>query len=127
VNITLTVVCLSRRLISESLHSSLFCMFRQCVRIYASLFCISACCIVSINRELKTKTIRPRAALNFTAMRYFMKLFRSSNSVLINECMFLFGVDSVSVNLQKRIGKFVARYVSIENKICQLVSKYIIQ
>jgi hypothetical protein len=57
-------------------------------------------------------------------MRFFTKLFRSSNSDLINECMFSFGVDSVSVNLQKRIAKFVEKYVSSENKICQLVSKY---
>ena len=54
-----------------------------------------------------------------------MKLFRSSNSDLINECMFFFAVDSMSVNLQKRIAKFVARYVNSENKMCQLVSKYI--
>jgi hypothetical protein len=46
---------------------------------------------------------------------------------LINECMFFLGVDSVSVNLQKRFAKFVARYVSSENKICQLVSEYINQ
>ena len=58
-------------------------------------------------------------------MRFFMKLFRSSNSDLINECMFLFGVDSASCNLQKRTTKFVARYVSCENKLCQLVSKFI--
>ena len=28
-------------------------------------------------------------SINFTAMRFFMKLFRSSNSDLINECVFL--------------------------------------
>jgi Reverse transcriptase (RNA-dependent DNA polymerase) len=66
-------------------------------------------------------------SLNFTAMRFFMKIFHSSNSDLINECMFFFGVDSVSVTLKKRTAKFVARYVSSENKICQLVSKYINQ
>ena len=67
------------------------------------------------------------SSINFTAMRFFMKLFRSSNSDLINECMFFFGVDSPSDNLQKRTTKFVARYVSCENKLCQLVSKFILQ
>ena len=62
-------------------------------------------------------------SINFTAMRFFMKLFRSSNSDLINECMFFFGVDSPSDNLQKGTIKFVVRYVSCENKLCQLVSK----
>ena len=66
-------------------------------------------------------------SINFTAMRFFMKLFRSSNSDLINECMFFFGVDSPSDNLQKRTTKFVARYVSCDNKLCQLVSKFVLQ
>ena len=66
-------------------------------------------------------------SINFTAMRFFMKLFRSSNSDLITECMFFFGVDSPSDNLQKRTTKFVARYVSCDNKLCQLVSKFVLQ
>jgi hypothetical protein len=47
-------------------------------------------------------------SINFTATRFFVKLFRSSNSNLINECMLYFGVDFPSVNLQKRTTKFVA-------------------
>jgi hypothetical protein len=60
-------------------------------------------------------------------MRFFMNIFRSSNSNLINKCIFSLSVESVSVNLQKRIAKLVARYVSRENKICQLVNDYINQ
>ena len=64
-------------------------------------------------------------SLTFTVMRFFMKLFRSSNTNLINDCMFFFGVDSVSENLKKRTSKFVARYVGSENKLCNVVCKYI--
>jgi hypothetical protein len=63
-------------------------------------------------------------SLNFTAMRFFMKLFRSSNPDLINECMFFFGVDSASDTLKQRTNKFVARYVSSENKLCQQICRY---
>ena len=65
-------------------------------------------------------------SINFTATRFFMKLFRSSNSNLINECMLYFGVEFPSVNLQKRTTKFVATYHICENKLCQLVSKFIL-
>ena len=66
-------------------------------------------------------------SINFTAMRFFMKLFRSSNSDLITECIFFFGVGSPSDNLQRRTTTFVARYVSCDNKLCQLVSKFVLQ
>ena len=66
-------------------------------------------------------------SIDFTATRFFMKIFRSSNSNLINECMLFFGVEFPSVNLQKRTTNFVARYVSCENKLCQLVSKFILK
>jgi hypothetical protein len=59
-------------------------------------------------------------SLNFTAMRFFMKLFRSSNSDLINQTTFFFGVNSAIVNLQKRTAKFVAKHAGSENKICQM-------
>jgi hypothetical protein len=65
-----------------------------------------------------------RNSINFTAMRFFMKLFRSSNPTLINESLFYFGVDSPSESLQTRTAKFVARYANSENKLCRLFSKY---
>jgi hypothetical protein len=65
-------------------------------------------------------------SLNFTAMRFFMKLFRSSNPTLITESLFYFGVDSPSVTLETRTSKFVARYASSENKLCGLISKYLV-
>ena len=66
-------------------------------------------------------------SIDFTATRFFMKTFRSSNSNLINECMLFFGVEFPSVNLQKRTTNFVARYVTCENGLCQLVSKFILK
>jgi hypothetical protein len=63
-------------------------------------------------------------SINFTVMRFFMKLFRSSNITLINDSLIYFGVDSPSVSLQTRTAKFVARYVNSENKLCKLFSKY---
>ena len=50
-------------------------------------------------------------SLNFTAMRLFMEHVRSSNSKMINECLFYFGVDSAGVNRQKRTATFVGRYI----------------
>ena len=67
------------------------------------------------------------SSLNFTATRLFMKIFRSSNSNLINECMFFFGVELPSANLQKRTLNFVPRYITCENGLCQLVSKFVLE
>jgi hypothetical protein len=41
-----------------------------------------------------------RNSINFTAMRFFMKIFRTSNLILVTESLFYFGVDSPSVSLE---------------------------
>ena len=65
-----------------------------------------------------------RNSINFTAMRFFMKLFRTSNATLVTESLFYFGVDSPSVSLEARTAKFLARYVNSNNNFCKLISRY---
>jgi len=49
-------------------------------------------------------------SLDFTVNRFFMKLFRMSNIVIVHECQSLFGVDLPSIVLAERFDKFIAKY-----------------
>ena len=80
----------------------------------AILYGLEAC---SLNKS-------ERNSINFTAMRFFMKLFRTSNATLVTESLFYFGVDSPSVSLEARTAKFLARYVNSNNIFCKLISRY---
>jgi hypothetical protein len=81
-----------------------------------SLYALEAC---PLNKsEINSK--------NFSATRFFMKNFPASNANLINECMLYFGVEFPCVNAQKRTVRLVARYLVCENKLSQLVSKFIL-
>ena len=59
-------------------------------------------------------------SINFTATRFFMKLFHASNSLVIADCQTFFGIESLSVRLEILTCKFVARYKSSDNKMCKL-------
>ena len=76
------------------------------------LYGLEACCLNKSERN----------SINFTAMRFFMKLFRSSNPIFISECLFYFGIVTPSENLKNRTDKFVVRYTSSGNKLCALIS-----
>ena len=47
-------------------------------------------------------------SLDFTDSRVLMKLFKSSNIVVIEQCRFFFHVELPSVQLQRRFEKFLA-------------------
>ncbi len=79
------------------------------------LYGLEACCLNKSERN----------SINFTAMRFFMKLFRSSNPIFISECLFYFGIVTPSENLKNRTDKFVVRYTSSGNKLCALISKHL--
>jgi len=46
--------------------------------------------------------------LDFTINRVLMKLFKSSNIVVIEHCRYFFHIELPSVQLQGRFGKFLA-------------------
>ena len=59
-------------------------------------------------------------SIDYTAKRFFMKLFRTVNSEIITDCQTFFGIDSPSVRLSKLTVQFVARYNTSDNYICNL-------
>ena len=61
-----------------------------------------------------------KKSIDFTAKRFFMKLFRTVNSEIITGCRTFFGTDSPSVRLSKLTVQFIARYNNTDNYICNL-------
>jgi len=59
-------------------------------------------------------------SIDFTAKRFFMKLFRTVNSEIITDCQTYFGIDLPSVRLSKLTVQFIARYNTTDNYICNL-------
>jgi len=47
-------------------------------------------------------------SLDFTVNRVLMKLFKSSNIVVIEQCRYFFHIELPSVQLQRRFEKFLA-------------------
>ena len=47
-------------------------------------------------------------SLDFTVNRVLMKLFKSSNIVVIEQCRYFFHIELPSVQLQRRFEKFFA-------------------
>ena len=61
-------------------------------------------------------------SIDFTKTRFFMKLFRTSNPQVIDDCQTFFRVESPSVRLAKLTCKFIARYKNNDNNMCKLFS-----
>ena len=59
-------------------------------------------------------------SIDFTAKRFFMKLFRTVNSEITTDCQTFFGIDSASLRLSKLTVQFVARCSTTINYICNL-------
>jgi len=47
-------------------------------------------------------------SFDFTINRVLMKLFKSSNIVVVEQCRYFFHIELPSVQLQRRSGKFLA-------------------
>ena len=47
-------------------------------------------------------------SLDFTVNRVLMKLFKSSNAVVIEQCRYFFHIELPSVQLQRRFENFLA-------------------
>jgi len=57
---------------------------------------------------------------SLTATLFFMKLVRTSNSLVIADCQTFFEIESPSVRLEILTCKFVTRYESSDNNMCKL-------
>jgi len=69
-------------------------------------------CIPILLYELEVCALNKSSlqSLDFTVNRFFMKLFRTSDILIVHECQSFFGVEQPSVTLSKRFDKFVQKY-----------------
>lgn len=74
------------------------------------LYCTEVCPLLS----------RQIHSLEFSVTRIFMKLFRSSSSNFVNECLFNFGFLPIASQLTVRVANFLQRFIASENTLCQL-------
>ena len=59
-------------------------------------------------------------SLDFPVNRFLMKLFRTANSGVINDCLLYFGFKLPSVLIVERNSKFVSAYNACNNVFCKL-------
>jgi len=59
-------------------------------------------------------------SLYFTVNRVPMKLFKSSNTPVIEQCRYFFRIELSSVQLQRRFDKFLANAANDDNVILTL-------
>ena len=63
-------------------------------------------------------TVSDSRSVDFTFVRFMMKLFKTSNNSIVSECLNYFGVDLPSVLILKRKLKFIEKYCSTVNFLC---------
>ena len=59
-------------------------------------------------------------SLDFTVNRFLMKLFKSANMAIIDECRHYFHFDLISERIAKRTANFCLRFADCRNAFCQL-------
>jgi len=66
--------------------------------------------------------------LDFTVNRVIMKLFKSSNTVVIEQCRYFFHIDLPSVQLQRCFEKFLANAADDDKvlNVCLICSALLI-
>ena len=57
-------------------------------------------------------------SLDFTFNRLMMKLFKTSNIDIVNDCMLFFEISLPSLVISNRRNKFLAKYCSVANSLC---------
>ena len=60
-------------------------------------------------------------ALDFTVKIFLMKLFKSVNVGLINECRIIFGVKLPSELIAERIKKFICKLLASDHSLTKLL------
>ena len=66
---------------------------------------------------------RQKQSLEFSATRIFMKLFRTSSSLVVRDCQVNFGFLPIESQLVVRTANFLQKFVASENSLCLLFSK----
>ena len=61
-------------------------------------------------------------SLDFVINRFFMKLFKTNNILIINECRELFGVDLPSCSITRRTDQFLHKLTFSNNSLLNLVA-----
>ena len=63
--------------------------------------------------------ITDKHSLDFVLNRTFMKLFRTSSIEIVNVCQLMFGFKKISETVIDRKRRFLERYKSCDNIICE--------
>jgi len=65
-------------------------------------------------------TVAGVKSLDFTVTRFLMELFKSANMDIINDCLLHFKLSLPSELIQERKEKFVSKFASCHNLLCQI-------
>ena len=71
--------------------------------------------ILTYGLEVCAFPIRVLQSLDFTVNRVLMKLLKSSNTAVIEQCRYFFHIELPSVQLQRRFEKFLANAANDDN------------
>jgi len=63
------------------------------------------------------------SSLDFVVNRFLMKLFRTGNIEVINDCATFFNFPRPSYLINCRVTKFLAKYWACPNIICEIMCK----
>ena len=66
-----------------------------------------------------------KRSLDFVFTRFFMKLFKTSNNSIVQECQSFLGFRSPSEQLETRTSKFIQSYNNSENVVCSYCCQYL--
>ena len=61
-----------------------------------------------------------RNSMDFAINRFMMKLLKTGNIDIVEECMFYFNFQSVSMRIAARTVNFAKRFAACPNTICQM-------
>ena len=61
-----------------------------------------------------------RNSMDFAINRFMMKLLKTGNINIVEECMFYFNFQSVSMRIAARTVNFAKRFAACPNTICQM-------
>lgn len=86
----------------------LYLMFTNCLPIL-----LYACEVLNLSKS-------DISSLNFTVVRFLMKLFKSSDINVIHECLFIFGYKLPSEIICNRVKTFSNKLSTVKNSLCHL-------
>ena len=75
------------------------------------------------NIEICPWTKRIRNSIEFTFNRVLMKVFQTTSVTVIQDCLSSFGIETIQSTVLKRKVKFLNRFLSTDNILCQYFTK----